>query len=92
MLQCNYCSRLIRETNCRNLSYKLAVNQFADRTPDELKMYKGLKPRNPGEKGTHPFPHTPKSLKSILSDLPKEYDTRSEGLVAPVQSKCLHVD
>lgn len=92
MLQCNLCSRLIRETNCRNLSYKLAVNHFADRTDDELKKYKGLKPRNPGEKGTHPFPYTPKTLKNILSDLPDEYDARAEGLVAPVLSQYLYVN
>ncbi|XP_026329700.1 digestive cysteine proteinase 1-like isoform X2 [Hyposmocoma kahamanoa] len=79
--------RLIRETNCKNLSYKLAVNHLADRTPEELKKYRGLKRRDPGDKGTHPFPYTQKTLKNVLSDLPDEYDTRSEGLVAPVQNQ-----
>lgn len=51
-------------------------------------MYKGLKPRDPGEKGTHPFPYVSKTLKHAHRDLPEEYDARTEGLVAPVQSKC----
>lgn len=67
------------------------MNHFADRTDDELKKYKGLRPRNSGEKGTHPFPYTHKTLKNILSDLPDEYDARSEGLVGPVLSEYLSI-
>lgn len=71
----------------KNLPYKLAVNHLSDRTEEELKKYKNLKPRAPEDKATHPFPYTPKTLKDAYSDLPDEYDARSEGLVAPVQSK-----
>ncbi|KAJ0180369.1 hypothetical protein K1T71_003773 [Dendrolimus kikuchii] len=79
--------RLVKETNRRNLGYKLTINHFADRTPEEMKKYRGLHRRPEGKIGTIPFPYTESRLKEVASDLPVEYDARIYGLVSTVKNQ-----
>ncbi|XP_030033206.2 digestive cysteine proteinase 2 [Manduca sexta] len=79
--------RLIRATNRKNLGYKLAVNQFADRTPEEMKRYKGLLRRPEGKTGNIAFPYKDSDIKNIETDLPDEYDARLLGLVSAVKNQ-----
>ncbi|KAL0893673.1 hypothetical protein ABMA27_013831 [Loxostege sticticalis] len=79
--------RLITQTNRKNLGYKLAINQFADRSPAEMIKHKGLQARPRGKVGTVPFPYTKAELDELANNLPKEYDTRMYGLVTPVKNQ-----
>ncbi|XP_049866955.1 cathepsin K-like [Pectinophora gossypiella] len=79
--------RLIKSTNSKNLGYKLTVNHFADRTPEEMKRYTGLLRRPEGKVGTHPFPYTTAKLGEEASKLPSVYDLRLEGVISPVQNQ-----
>lgn len=79
--------RLIVETNRQNLGYKLTINNFSDKTSDEMTKYMGLMRRPEGAVGTVPFPYTEKDVEDIVKDLPKDYDTRLLGYVTYVKSK-----
>ncbi|XP_028157334.1 digestive cysteine proteinase 2-like [Ostrinia furnacalis] len=79
--------RLVSHTNRKNLGYKLAINQFADRTEAEMVKHKGLQARPKGKVGTVPFPYTEAELEELAQNLPKEYDTRMYGLVTPVKNQ-----
>lgn len=79
--------RLIKSTNRRNVGYKLSVNKFADRTPEEMKRHMGLLRRSEGEVGTDPFPYKADKLNDVLSTLPSEYDLRLLGYISAVKSK-----
>ncbi|XP_026758007.2 digestive cysteine proteinase 2-like [Galleria mellonella] len=79
--------RLIRTTNSQNLGYKLAINQFADRTPEEMKRHKGLIRRKQKKSGNIPFPYDDKKLEELSQNLPTEFDTRLLGLVNPVRNQ-----
>ncbi|KAM3963416.1 cathepsin L like protein [Aphomia sociella] len=79
--------RLITSTNRQNLGYKLTINEFADRTPEEMTRHKGLlrvKKRTPGN---FPFPYDVAKLKELSDTLPSEYDTRLFGLVNPIKNQ-----
>ncbi|KAJ2952595.1 hypothetical protein O0L34_g6918 [Tuta absoluta] len=78
--------RLIKAINRKNLGYKLAVNKFSDRTPEEMKRHMGLRRRPEGVKGLE-FPYNSDKLNSQLETLPKEYDLRLEGIISPVQEQ-----
>ncbi|KAG6452924.1 digestive cysteine proteinase 2 [Manduca sexta] len=79
--------RLIRSTNRKNLGYKLAVNQFADRSPEEMKRYQGLLRRPEGKTGNIPFPYTDSHIKAMEPLLPYEYDLRLLGLISWVKNQ-----
>ncbi|XP_026742810.1 digestive cysteine proteinase 2-like [Trichoplusia ni] len=79
--------RLIVETNRQNLGYKLTINNFSDKTSDEMTKYMGLMRRPEGAVGTVPFPYTEKDVEDIVKDLPKDYDTRLLGYVTYVKNQ-----
>ncbi|XP_059050128.1 digestive cysteine proteinase 3-like [Achroia grisella] len=77
--------RLITTTNNQNLGYKLTINQFADRTPEEMKRHKGLLRREKRTPGNIPFPYNDEKLQQLSESLPSEFDTRLLGLVNPIR-------
>ncbi|XP_075969301.1 digestive cysteine proteinase 2-like [Anticarsia gemmatalis] len=79
--------RRIVQHNRRNLGYKLAVNQFADKTPEEMKKYMGLNRRPEGKVGNIPFPYDDRKLEEAATELPVEYDARLLGLVSKVKNQ-----
>uniref|UniRef100_A0A2A4KAL6 Uncharacterized protein n=1 Tax=Heliothis virescens TaxID=7102 RepID=A0A2A4KAL6_HELVI len=79
--------RQVIENNRQNKGFKLAINQFADKTPEEMERYMGLKRRPEGKVGTIPFPYDEAKLNEISSDIPKEYDARLEGLVSNIKNQ-----
>ncbi|XP_063906830.1 procathepsin L-like [Zophobas morio] len=66
----------------KKVSYKMAVNQFADLTCDEFAQYyaRGYKPRNTESKV---IPKT----KSIYDEVPEEIDWREKGAVTQVKNQ-----
>ncbi|CAH2074415.1 unnamed protein product, partial [Iphiclides podalirius] len=79
--------RRVIATNRLNLGYKLSINKFADRTPDEMKRYTGLKKRSKNDFGTISFPYSDTQVKEIVETLPKNFDARVLGLVTPVRDQ-----
>ncbi|CAH0604521.1 unnamed protein product [Chrysodeixis includens] len=79
--------RLIVETNRRNLGYKLSINNFSDKTSDEMNKYMGLMRRPEGKVGNVAFPYAADDIEEIVKDLPKEYDTRLLGYVTNVKNQ-----
>ncbi|XP_068629742.1 digestive cysteine proteinase 2-like [Battus philenor] len=79
--------RLVVETNRQNLGYKLTINKFADRTPEEMKRHRGLIRRKENEVGNIAFPYDDARVQEIAETLPKRYDSRLEGLVTPVEDQ-----
>ncbi|CAH0701962.1 unnamed protein product [Spodoptera exigua] len=79
--------RQVIQHNRQNKGYKLAINQFADKTPEEMTRYMGLLKRPEGKSGNVPFPYTEEKLNELSEDVPKEYDTRLLGLVSHVKNQ-----
>ncbi|XP_047021876.1 cathepsin K-like [Helicoverpa zea] len=79
--------RQVLENNRQKKGYKLAINQFADKTPEEMKRYMGLLRRPEGKVGTIAFPYDEAKLNEISSDIPEEYDARLEGLVSNIKNQ-----
>lgn len=65
----------------------MGINQFADRLPEEMNQYMGLKRRPEGKVGNVPFPYDQAKLAEVANDLPEECDLRLQGLVTKVKSK-----
>ncbi|XP_022819908.1 pro-cathepsin H-like isoform X2 [Spodoptera litura] len=79
--------RQVIQHNRQNKGYKLAINQFADKTPEEMTRYMGLLKRPEGKSGNVPFPYTEEKLDELSEDVPKEYDLRLLGLVSHVKNQ-----
>ncbi|XP_026750367.2 cathepsin L-like proteinase [Galleria mellonella] len=79
--------RHIREHNLKNLSYKMAINEFSDRTDEELKYLTGTRAPHEKVEGTHPFPYTLEQVDALVEELPKELDLRLEGFIRPIKSQ-----
>lgn len=77
---------MVSAINRKNAGYKLAINHFSDRTPQEMERSRGLKMRTPGKTGNIAFPYDENKLNEIVDELPKEYDSRNLNLVSPVKS------
>uniref|UniRef100_UPI00398EC444 digestive cysteine proteinase 2-like n=1 Tax=Pristiophorus japonicus TaxID=55135 RepID=UPI00398EC444 len=76
--------RYIHSMNRRNLTYKMTINHFTDRTGEEMISIRGrLKVTSPN-KG-QPFPA--ESYKSVV--LPPSIDWRSYGAVTPVKDQAV---
>ncbi|XP_072943823.1 cathepsin L-like proteinase [Epargyreus clarus] len=79
--------RLVLENNRKNTGYKLAINKFADRTPEEMKRYTGLIQQSHRESDTHPFPYTKSEVEDLANNLPKNFDLRDLGIITPVRDQ-----
>jgi C1A family cysteine protease len=74
--------RYIDSINRKGLSYKLAINHFADRTEEEIKYLRGR--RYSGEyNGGLPFDNS----KFKVKDIPDSWDWRIQGAVTPVKDQ-----
>jgi len=80
--------KLITEHNRKNLGYKLEVNEFTDKTKDELKFLTGTRPSlryaNPNLESDS------SKLAQLVDELPEELDLRFEGVITPIkhQAQC----
>ncbi|KAJ0171289.1 hypothetical protein K1T71_012839 [Dendrolimus kikuchii] len=79
--------RLVTEHNRKNLSYRLELNEFADKTDEELAYLTATYPSNPEKIRASPFPHTQEEVENLVQELPREYDLRIEGLISPVKNQ-----
>ncbi|XP_063833643.1 cathepsin K-like [Ostrinia nubilalis] len=79
--------KIIRAHNLKNLGYKMELNVFADRTPEELNILAGTRPSSPTAVGTMPFPHSDEEIKELAEDLPDSYDMRFLGYVGPIKNQ-----
>ncbi|XP_048001147.1 crustapain-like [Leguminivora glycinivorella] len=77
---------MIEHHNRQSLGYTLTLNQFADRTSDEMEMFTGLLPNPPELEATHPF-HSDEEVKKIAEELPENFDLRMEGVISPVKNQ-----
>lgn len=76
---------MVQEHNRKNLSYKMEINEFSDRTPQELKHLTGLLVQNQPSAKAMPFPHTIEEVDDIVKELPENFDLRFEGYVTAVK-------
>ncbi|XP_053625279.1 cathepsin S-like [Plodia interpunctella] len=79
--------RLVAARNRQNLGYKLSLNHFADRTPEEMRKHTGLVRRQARKPGNIPFPYDEAKVKSMSDSLPDEYDARLMGLVTYIKNQ-----
>ncbi|XP_059055718.1 cathepsin L-like proteinase [Achroia grisella] len=79
--------RHIKEHNMKNLSYKMEINKFSDRTNEELQYLTGTKAPRAKLEATHTFPYSSEQVDSLAEQLPKELDLRLEGLLTPIKSQ-----
>ncbi|KAL0811801.1 hypothetical protein ABMA28_009229 [Loxostege sticticalis] len=77
----------VRAHNRKNLGYKMELNEFADRTAEELKGLTGTRPSPPTAHGSMPFPHTNEELMELVEELPKSYDLRFQGVLGPIKNQ-----
>ncbi|KAJ2938893.1 hypothetical protein O0L34_g17703 [Tuta absoluta] len=78
---------MIVNHNAKKLSFSLGLNQFADKTMDELAYLSGTGISKASISGTHSFPHTLAEVEDIVEDLPKNFDLRMEGVITPVRNQ-----
>lgn len=78
--------RSIQSSNRAHLGFTLAVNEFGDRTEDELKALFGGQVSGKHRNGK-PFPY--KLDETIVRNLPKSFDWRLYGAVTPVKDQSL---
>ncbi|XP_062530421.1 cysteine proteinase 3 isoform X2 [Bombyx mori] len=76
----------IIEHNKKNLSYKMEINQFADKTEEELKYLSGTW-MSRDDHMSLPFPYTEAEIEEMVQALPVEFDLRLEGVISPVKNQ-----
>ncbi|XP_038218408.1 pro-cathepsin H-like [Zerene cesonia] len=76
----------IQDHNKKNLSYKLGVNQFSDKTPGELGYLTATR-FNEHMQGTETFQYTEEELEDIVKDLPENFDLRTEGFISKIKNQ-----
>lgn len=72
--------RFIHSKNRAGLTYQLAANHLADRSPEEIRYMRG-KLRSSGYNGGSAFHYTKKDVEN----LPEQMDWRLYGAVTPVK-------
>ncbi|XP_053618089.1 cathepsin L-like proteinase isoform X2 [Plodia interpunctella] len=78
--------RLVVDHNRKNLGYTLAMNQYADRTDEELQYLTGTRPSRPDSKATHTF-HSMEVVDELADQLPEEFDLRLKGVMRPIKQQ-----
>ncbi|KAJ2938895.1 hypothetical protein O0L34_g17705 [Tuta absoluta] len=80
---------MIVNHNAKKLGFTLGLNQFADKTEDELAYLSGSIVSTDPIQGTHPFPLTEAEVHEIAEDLPVNFDLRNEGVITPVKNQAV---
>ncbi|KAJ8710518.1 hypothetical protein PYW08_009033 [Mythimna loreyi] len=77
--------RMIEDHNRKNLGYRLELNTFSDKTPEELKHLTGTRVSKHKHHVTMPFPHTVQEVDDLVKELPESLDLRIEGDDTPIK-------
>jgi len=80
--------RYINSMNRKRLTYRLALNHFADQSPSELRRLRGRSKPKPGQKA---HKNNGKAFVSKINvrDLPTEMNWRLRGAVTPVKDQAV---
>lgn len=79
--------RMVNDHNRKDLSYRMELNEFADRTEEELGYLTATYPSDPKKSRALPYPHTQEEIDNLVQQVPREYDLRIEGLISPVKNQ-----
>ncbi|CAH0728019.1 unnamed protein product, partial [Brenthis ino] len=79
--------REVIEHNRKNLSYKKTINEFSDRTDEELAYLTATKPSIPTDIGSVPFPYSEEEVNRLAEELPENYDMRIDGYINVVKNQ-----
>nr|XP_049701831.1 procathepsin L isoform X1 [Helicoverpa armigera] len=79
--------RMVEEHNRKNLGFRLELNDFSDKTDEELKYLAGTFPSSRQDPDMLPFPHTLQEIDELAEELPENFDLRIEGVITPVKNQ-----
>ncbi|XP_045505582.1 pro-cathepsin H-like [Colias croceus] len=78
--------RKVREHNKKKLSYRMGINEFSDKTPEELGYLTATRFNNHIQ-GTETFQYTEAELEDMVKDLPENFDLRIEGYISKIKNQ-----
>ncbi|KAJ8710388.1 hypothetical protein PYW07_009754 [Mythimna separata] len=79
--------KMIEEHNRKNLSYRMELNTFSDKTPEELRHLTGTRVSKKRHQVSMPFPHSVQEIDELVKELPENFDLRIEGDDTPVKNQ-----
>lgn len=78
---------MVEEHNRKKLGFRVKLNEFSDKTDEELRYLTGTFISTHEYPDMVPFPHTLTEVDELVQELPENFDLRIEGAITPIKSE-----